>query len=102
MDATQPFESIESALEFIVLLEAVAQEVSDELRDKLRNTESARYRNGLNLALYKIKQLSFHVQKSRRILHDLTRIHRVLVESDADLTPPGNNDARIYAPGVLA
>ena len=34
---------------------------------------------GLNLALYKMNQLTFHVHKSRRILNDLTLIRGVLV-----------------------
>ncbi len=78
-ELARPFESIESALEFMVLLEAVISDASDEIRGKLDNAATERYTNGLNLALYKINQLSFHVQKSRRILNDLTLIRSVLV-----------------------
>lgn len=77
-DVVQPFESIESALEFMVLLESVIAETSDELREALEKATTERYTNGLNLALYKMSQLSFHVQKSRRILNDLTLIRSVL------------------------
>ena len=75
----RPFESIESALEFMVLLESVISDASEEIRGKLDHAATERYTNGLNLALYKINQLSFHVQKSRRILNDLTLIRSVLV-----------------------
>jgi hypothetical protein len=74
-----PFDSIESALEFMVVLEKVISDASDELRGKLDTATTERYTNGLNLALYKMKQLSSHVQKSRRILNDLTLIRSVLV-----------------------
>jgi hypothetical protein len=77
-EVVQPFETIESALEFMVLLESVITEASDELREALGNASTERYTNGLNLALYKMSQLSFHVQKSRRILNDLTLIRGVL------------------------
>ncbi len=77
-EVVRPFESIESALEFMVLLEGMITEVSDELRERVEQSNTERYRNGLNLALYKIHQLSFHVQKSRRILNDLTLIRGVL------------------------
>lgn len=74
-----PFDSIESALEFMVVLEKVISDASEELREKLDTAATERYTNGLNLALYKMKQLSSHVQKSRRILNDLTLIRSVLV-----------------------
>ncbi len=78
-ELVRPFDSIESALEFMVVLEKVISDASDELRVKLDNAATERYTNGLNLALYKMNQLSSHVQKSRRILNDLTLIRSVLV-----------------------
>ena len=38
-----------------------------------------RQAEALNLALYKMHQLSFHTQKSRRILNDLRLIRTVFV-----------------------
>jgi hypothetical protein len=76
-EVVRTFESIESALEFMVLLEDVIAEASDEAMLEQSTTE--RYSNGLNLALYKVHQLSLHVQRSRRILNDLTLVSRVLV-----------------------
>ena len=77
-DLERPFDSIESALEFMTLLEAVVSEASDEVREKLDAAKTERYSNGLHLALYKLSQLSSHVHKSRRILNDLTLIRGVL------------------------
>ena len=78
-EVVRPFESIESALEFMVLLEAVIEEAAEELQGTLEKATTERYGNGVRLALYKIGQLSSHVQKSRRILNDLTLIRSVLV-----------------------
>lgn len=77
-DLARTFESIENALEFIVLLESVIADANCELESRREQAKSSRYINGLNLALYKIHQLSSHVQKSRRILNDLTLIRSVL------------------------
>lgn len=74
----RPFESIESALEFIVLLESVIREVTGELETRRAQSRSERYMDGLNLAMYKVHQLLFHVQKSQRILNDLRLIRTVL------------------------
>jgi hypothetical protein len=81
-ELTRPFETIESALEFMVLLEGVTTEVSADLQDRLQLVRTGRQKNGLDLALYKIHQLSSHVQKSRRILNDLALIKRVLIAHD--------------------
>jgi hypothetical protein len=75
----KPFDSIESALEYMVLLESVISEVSNELQDRAGRAATERYKNGLQLALFKTNQLAFHVQKSRRILNDLRLIRGVLV-----------------------
>jgi len=77
-ELTRPFETIECALEFMVLLEGVIAEVSVDLQGRLQDSTAERYKNGLDLAVYKVHQLSSHVQKSRRILNDLTLIRRVL------------------------
>ena len=82
-EVVRPFESIESALEFMVLLESVILDASQELQVTREQATTERYINGLNLALYKIGQLSSHVQKSRRILNDLTLLRGVLVGDGA-------------------
>jgi hypothetical protein len=75
----RPFESIESTLEFMVLLEEEIAGASGELHVMLDGASNRRQAEALNLALYKMHQLSFHTQKSRRILNDLRLIRTVLV-----------------------
>ena len=79
---SRPFESIESALEFMGLLETELVEASGELREMTKEDGGERFGEALNLALYKMHQLSSQVQKSRRLLNDLRMIRNVLV-SDA-------------------
>jgi len=80
---TRPFDSIESAHEFIVLLEG---SIEDAIRDVREHAEDAtanrddRAAQALTLALYKMNQLGSHMQKSRRILNDLRTIRRLLFQ----------------------
>ncbi|MGA3024407.1 MAG: hypothetical protein ABSF98_06540 [Bryobacteraceae bacterium] len=78
-EVARPFESIESTLEFMVLLEEEIAGASGELHVMLDGASNRRQAEALNLALYKMHQLSFHTQKSRRILNDLRLIRTVLV-----------------------
>jgi hypothetical protein len=81
MNAARPFESIESAHEFIALLE---DSIQDAMRDVTHHAHAATENNddrraqALTLALYKMGQLTSHVHKSRRILNDLRTIRRLL------------------------
>jgi hypothetical protein len=80
-ELTRPFESIESAHEFIVLLEESIQEAVKDVQGHLEaaNAEGdERQARALNLALYKLNQLSVHMHKSRRMLNDLRTIRRLL------------------------
>jgi hypothetical protein len=77
----QPFESIESAHEFMVLLAASIEEAVRDVRkdrDVALDEEEERRVQALDLALYKLKLLDTHVVKSRRILNDLRAIRRLL------------------------
>ena len=81
-----PFDSIESAHEFMVLLE---DSIGDALRDVREDLDSAtgedraRRAEALALAVYKMSQLESNVQKSRRILNDLRSIRRLLLAQRA-------------------
>lgn len=89
----RPFQSIESALEFMVLLESAIEEASAELQGIVPTTEDKRENSGVTLALFKLQQLADHVHKSRRILNDLTLIRGLMTGPAADpssylATPP--------------
>jgi hypothetical protein len=80
--AEQPFHSIESAHEFMVVLENVIAEAQEELQtmlDDASNGTDERRTEALRLALFKISQLDTHTRKSRRILNDLGLIRSLLV-----------------------
>jgi hypothetical protein len=62
----------------MVLLEEEIASASRELHEMLDESSQRRQAEALNLALYKMHQLSFHTQKSRRILNDLRLIRTVL------------------------
>jgi hypothetical protein len=78
-DAVQPFESIESAHEFMLVLETVIAEAQSELQAMLNDVSDERRTEALRLALFKISQLDAHTRKSRRILNDLGLIRSLLV-----------------------
>lgn len=76
-----PFESIESAHDFIVLLEESIEEALAEVHDDLKSAQHARDErraHALHLAIYKMGLLNSHVNKSRRLLNDLRTIRRLL------------------------
>ena len=80
-ELNKPFESIESAHEFVALLEESIREAADDVRGHLRDAEAARDERqvrALNLALYKLTQLATQMHKSRRALNDLRSIRRLL------------------------
>lgn len=80
--AEQPFHSIESAHEFMLILENVIVDAQGELRtllDDANSTSDDRRTEALRLALFKISQLEMHTRKSRRILNALGLIRSLLV-----------------------
>jgi hypothetical protein len=78
-----PFDSIESAHEFVVLLaETVHEAKRDVQADMQRESglESPRRLDALRTALYSMEKLELHMNKSRRILNDLRSLRRLLFE----------------------
>jgi len=76
-----PFHDIESALEYINLLLEAAQEAKGQVEGDLRRAiepELERRRQGLQLVVHKLTQLTSHLSASRRILGDLRMLRRVL------------------------
>jgi hypothetical protein len=74
----KPFDSIESAREFIVLLEESIQDAMADVKDA--GTGADGQDEALALAMFKMNQLSIHVHKSRCLLDDLCSIRRQLAE----------------------
>lgn len=81
-DLRNPFDSIESAQEFLGLLsEAIEEAMRDVADDQKAGQQEGQERRvlALNLALYKLKLLDEHVCKSQRLLKDLRSIRRILL-----------------------
>lgn len=78
----QPFDSIESAYEFMNIL---AQTILDNMKDLRRDFDFAtrdgqeRRARAIELAIFKCKALNCHVHKSRRTLNDLRTIRRLIL-----------------------
>jgi len=83
MDAryAKPFDSIESAHEYVILLGEQVQAAMMETQghsDRAKAEGNQRRVEALGVALHKMNQLSTHMQKSRRILNDLRTLRRLL------------------------
>jgi hypothetical protein len=78
-DAARPFDSIESTLEYMILLEATIADATREIEEGLQETQDPRSAQAWALAQFKMRQLLLHTQKSRRLLNDLRLIRGVMV-----------------------
>jgi len=78
-----PFDNIESALEYVnLLLEAIgeAQQHVDTEIVRATDPQLARQRQALQIVRYKLVKLSSHFASSRRLLNDLGKLSRLLLE----------------------
>jgi hypothetical protein len=92
MDAKQarPFDSIESAHEFVDFLAVRVEEAIKEVQghsDQAKAERNERRVEALAVALLKMNQLSTHMQKSRRILNDLRTLRRLLFQERPGTEP---------------
>jgi hypothetical protein len=79
-----PFDNIESAREYVNQLLAATREAQGEIETELRRAtdpQLARRHQALQLVKYKLNQLASHIAASRRILNDLTKLRRLLLEA---------------------
>ena len=77
-----PFDSIESAQDYIgVLAETILETLKDLNRDhQIALTQGERRRaQAIALAQFKLKVLSCHLHKSRRTLNDLRMLRRLIL-----------------------
>ena len=78
-----PFDSIESAHEFVALFAEAVREAKQEVETDIQresDSESPRRLDALRTALYSMEKLELHMNKSRRILNDLRSLRRLLFE----------------------
>jgi hypothetical protein len=78
-----PFDNIENAYEYVNQLLAATNEAQSEIETELlrvTDPQLARRQQALQLVKYKLTQLASHIAASRRILNDLTKLRRLLLE----------------------
>ena len=78
----RPFESIESAHEYMTLLATTALEAMAELsrdRDQALKDGEARTAQAIELAVFKLKLLNCQIFRSRRALNDLRILRRLIL-----------------------
>jgi len=79
-----PFDNIESAREYVNQLLAATREAQGEIETELgraTDPQVVRRHEALQLVKYKLNQLATHIAASRRILNDLTKLRRLLLEA---------------------
>lgn len=82
-----PFDSIEGAHEYLVLLrEAVEEAKANAETDILAvtNPDGLRHLDALRLVTYKLEKLDQHVKASCRLLNDLRTLRRLLLDERSD------------------
>ena len=78
---TTPFDTIESALEFLQLLQIESTKARQEVEYLMEQdkTASPRREEAFRLVVYKLSQLNSHVESSQRVLHDLRALRTLLL-----------------------
>jgi len=89
-----PFESIEEAQEYLLLLaEAVLeskQEVEAEIAGLSVNDSQARRADGMRVVAYKLERLTAHLKGSLLLLNDLRTLRRLLLNERSQEKPRKN------------
>jgi hypothetical protein len=78
----RPFDSIESAHEYMDILAVTTVEVMQDLKrdhDQAIRDGELRRAQAIDLAIFKLKMLGCHVHKSRRMLNDLRILRRLIL-----------------------
>jgi hypothetical protein len=76
-----PFETIESAQQYVALLiEQMGEVEASVLEDTARADSEVRRVQALQLVSYKLSQLKMHLTASRRMLNDLRVLRRLLLD----------------------
>jgi hypothetical protein len=81
-DIERPFDSIESAHEYMTLLANTALDSIVELshdRDRALREGQQRRAQAIDLAIFKLKILGCHIFKGRRALNDLRILRRLIL-----------------------
>jgi hypothetical protein len=86
-----PFDSVENAQTYIRLLIEALTEAKKEIDEDVEGAGGARSDRrlqALRLVQYKLHRLEHHLRASGRMLNDLRRLRRLLLEEDSELSLP--------------
>jgi hypothetical protein len=76
-----PFDTIESAQEFLGLFNTAITSTLADVRADLESAQAdSRRADALRLAIYKLEKLDHHISRSARMANDLRLIRRLLFE----------------------
>ncbi len=77
-----PFDTIESALEFLQLLQIESTKAQQEVASLMEQDQevSPRREEAFRLVIYKLSQLNSHVESSQRVLSDLRALRTLLLK----------------------
>jgi hypothetical protein len=78
-----PFDTVESAHSFLMLLRESVAEAKRELEvdvERASRSDTSRRLDALRVAAYNMEKLEFHLTRSSRILNDLRSLRRLLFE----------------------
>jgi hypothetical protein len=78
-----PFENIEGALEYVGYLLEASREAQKHIETEIIGADDprlARKKEALQLVKYKLATLELHLVKSNRLLNDLRKLRRLILE----------------------
>ena len=93
-----PFDSIESAQQFVELLAEAIGDAQREIDADIGSGQPERRLQALQLVSYKLAKLSSHIAASQRVLNDLRSLRRLLLNErayDADADEPERGRAAL-------
>jgi len=92
-----PFETIESAHDFMALFAEAVSQAKEELQldvdRESANADLNRRLDALRMALYNVEKLELHLSRSSRILNDLRTLRRLLFEERSPSARPESKSA---------
>ncbi len=76
-----PFDTIESAIEFVRLLQVEAERTRGEMEALMESDENASSRRveAIRLVIHKLTQLNSYMDSSERVLNDLRALRTLLL-----------------------
>ena len=89
-----PFDSIESAHEYLGLLVKAVEEAKQNAEADLTaaGATTARHLDAIRLAVYKLEKLEQHIKAGRRLLNDLRTLRRLLLEERVEAAGSPNSN----------